>query len=286
MFVGKTVEDYLSSPIFPLVTGLLLGGFGLFAMRIAADDTLFHILALFLTVCGFSAAAYGLMGTLGDKQPKKLTKSERQEVHTLSQNLKVRYPTYTLKVQKLKEKHGMLHERFPEVRSYAEEFNLQLRTFQSGLTELETQLHDNLRKHAPVIDNDDVDGVAKKIIWSDKQLELTQLSTALKTLAETENPIVPETYRSVLGRIRKDLKRLDDGVTLYHDLLIACTKEVSTFDAIQALKEEVAAVDALMSLHEAELQELETNTQTQYEMSKMALSMFQERFDEFKASCE
>ena len=74
MFVGKTLEDYLSSPIFPLVTGLLLGGFGLFAMWVAADDTLFHILALFLTVCGFSAAAYGLMGTLEDKHPKRLTK--------------------------------------------------------------------------------------------------------------------------------------------------------------------------------------------------------------------
>ena len=287
MFFGKTVEDYLSSPIFPLVTGLLLGGFGLFAMRVAADDTLFHILALFLTVCGFGAAAYGLMGTLeGKQQPRKLTKSEQEEVHALSQSLKVRYPTYTLKVHKLKEKHETLHEKFPEVRSYAEEFDHQLKTFQSELTELETQLHDNLRKHAPVIDDDTVDGIAKKIIWSDQQLALTQLGTALKTLAETERPIVPETYRTVLNRIRKDLKKLDNGVTLYHDLLIACTKEVSTFDAIQALKEKIEAVDTLMSLHEAELQELETNTQTQYEMSKMALSMFQERFDEFKAGCE
>ena len=57
MLIGKTFEDYLSSPIFPLVAGLLLGGFGLLAMWVAADDTLFHILALFLTVCGFSAAA-------------------------------------------------------------------------------------------------------------------------------------------------------------------------------------------------------------------------------------
>ena len=280
------VENYLSSPIFPLVTGLLLGGFGLFAIWVAADDTLFHILALFLTICGFSAAAYGLMGTLEDKQPKRLTKSERQEVLALSQSLKVRYPTYTLKVHKLKEKHEMLHEKFPEVRTYAEEFNHRLKMLQSGLAELETQLHDNLRKHAPVIDNDNVDGVAKKIIWSDKQLELTQLGTALKTLAETESPVVPENYRSALSRIRKDFKRLDDGVTLYHELLIVCTKETSTFDAIQTLKEEVEEVDALMFRHEVELQELETSTLTQYEMSKMALSMFQERFDEFKSDCE
>ena len=286
MFVGKTLEDYLSSPIFPLVTGLLLGGFGLFAMWVAADDTLFHLLAFILTIFGFSVAAYGLMGTLEDKQPRKLTKSERQEVLALSQSLKVRYPTYTLKVHKLKEKHEILHEKFPEVRAYDDEFNHHLKMFQSGLVELETQLHDNLRKHAPVIDNDNVDGVAKKIIWSDKQLELTQLGTALRTLTETESPVVPENYRSVLSQIRKDFKRLDGGVTLYHELLTTCTRETDTFDVIQALKEDVEGVDALIAQHEAELQRLETGTLTQYEMSKMALSMFQERFDEFKAGCE
>ena len=283
----KTKADkYLSNPAFPLVVGLLLGGFGLYAMWIAADDTLFHILTLFLIVCGFSAAAYGLMGTLEDKQPKRLTKSERQEVLALSQSLKIRYPTYTLKVHKLKEKHEMLHEKFPEVRSYAEEFNRHLKMFQSGLTELETQLHDNLRKHAPVIDDDTVDGVAKKIIWSDKQLALTQLGTALKTLAETESPVVPENYRSLLSRIRKDFKKLDSGVTLYHELLTACTRETDTFEVIQTLKAEVEGIDALIAQHEAELQGLETSTLAQYEMSKMALSMFQERFDEFKAGCE
>lgn len=284
--VGKTLEDYLSGPIFPLVAGLLLGGFGLFAMSIAAGDVLFHVLALVLTIFGFSVAAYGLMGVMEGKEVRKLTKSELAEVRTLSQSLKVRYPTYTLKVHKLKEKHEMLHEKFPEVRSYAEEFNHQRKAFQSGLAELETQLHDNLKKHAPVIDNDNVDGVAKKIIWSDKQLELTQLGAALKTLAETESPIVPEDYRSVLRRIHKDFKRLDDGVTLYHELLTTCTRETGTFEAIQVLKEEVEGIDALIAAHEAELQRLETTTLTQYEMSKMALSMFQERFDEFKAGCE
>ena len=286
MIVGKTLEDYLTSPIFPCVTGLLLGGFGLLAMSTAADDTLFHLLAFILTIFGFSVAAYGLMGTLEDKQPRKLTKSERQEVLALSQSLKVRYPTYTLKVHKLKEKHEILHEKFPEVRAYDDEFNHHLKMFQSGLVELETQLHDNLRKHAPVIDNDNVDGVAKKIIWSDKQLELTQLGTALRTLTETESPVVPENYRSVLSQIRKDFKRLDGGVTLYHELLTTCTRETDTFDVIQALKEDVEGVDALIAQHEAELQRLETGTLTQYEMSKMALSMFQERFDEFKAGCE
>ena len=286
MLIRKTVEDYLFSPFLALAVGLLVGSLGLLAMSTSGGAPLFTILALILMLFGFATASYGFAGIMERKKVQALTKNEEKKVHALSQSLKVRYPTYTLKVHKLKEKHETLHEKFPEVRTYAEEFKGLIETFQAELVALETQLHDNLQKHAPVINNNNVDSVAKKIIWSDKQLELTQLSTALKTLAETENPIVPETYRSVLSRIHKDLKRLDNGVTLYHELLIACTKETATFDAIQALKQEVEEVDTLMALHEAELQKLETSTQTQYEMSKMALSMFEERFRAFKTGCE
>ena len=284
--VGKTVEDYLSSPVFPLVVGLLVGGFGLLAISTAADDALFQFLGVILTILGFSVAAYGLMGTLEGKPTKTLTKRELEQVRELSQNLKVRYPTYILQVHKLKERHETLHEKFQEVRTHSEEFKDRIKSFETGLTELEAQLHDNLQKHAPIMDNDSVDGVAKKILWSEKQLELTQLETALKTLAETESPTVPEDYRGGLNRIRKDFKKLDSGVTLYHELLTACTKETDAFDTVEALKTAVEEIDALTSQHESELLKLETDTQTRYELSKMALSMFEERFRAFKASCE
>ena len=281
------IEPYLSNPIFLLVAGLLLGGFGFLAIRVAVDDGVFQILAsILLTLCGLSAAVYGFIGVLEGKQVRKLTKSNLREVRTLAQSLKVRYPTYILKVHKLKEKHDALHEKFPEVRRYSEAFKRRIKAFQADLVELETQLHDTLQKHAPVIDSDNVDGVAKKILWSDKQIQLTQLGTTLNTLAETENPMVPEHYRGVLNQRHRDFKRLDGGVTLYHELLTACTSETSAFEAILALKQEVEAIDALLSQHETELQKLETDSQTQYEMSEMALSMFQERFEAFKAGCE
>ncbi len=280
------IEPYLSNPIFLLVAGLLLGGFGFLAIRVAVDDGVFQILAsILLTLCGLSAAVYGFIGVLEGKQVRKLTKSDLREVRTLAQSLKVRYPTYILKVHKLKEKHDALHEKFPEVRRYSEEFKRRIKAFQAKLVELETQLHDDLQKHAPVIDSDNVDGVAKKILWSDKQIQLTQLGTTLKTLAETENPMVPEHYRGVLNQIHRDFKRLDGGVTLYHELLTACTSETSAFEAILALKQEVEEIDALLSQNETELQKLETDTQTQYEMSEIALSLFQERFEAFKAGC-
>ena len=280
------IEPYLSSPIFALVVGLFLGGFGLFAMRVAADDTLFYVLTWILTICGLSAAVYGFMGMLEGKQVRKLTKSHLREVRTLAQTLKVRYPTYILKVHKLKEKYKSLHEEFPEVRRHSEQFKSRIKVFQAGLAELETQLHDNLQKHAPVMDNDNVDGVAKKILWSNRQIELTQLNTALKALEDSESPIVPENYRSVLNRIHGDFKTLDGGVPLYHELLTVCTSKPAVFEAILALKQEVEEIDALLSQRETELQNLETDTQTRYELSKMALSMFQERFEAFKAGCE
>ena len=278
------IEPYLSSPIFALIVGLLLVGFGFFAMRIAVDDLLFFILVWILTICGFSAAVYGFMGIVEGK--RKQIKGNSQEVRSLSQSLKVRYPTYILKVHKLKEKYEALHEKFPEVRSHSEEFKRRIKASQAALIGLETQLHDNLQKHAPVMDNDNVDSVAKKVLWSNKQIELTQLNTALKTLADSESPVVPERYRSILNRIHSDFKRLDGGVTLYHELLTACTSEISAFEAILALKQEVEEIDTLLLQHEAELQKLETNTQTRYELSQIALSMFQERFEVFKIGCE
>ena len=288
MFVGKTLEDYLTSPIFLLLVGPLLGVFGLLAMSMstAAEDTLFHFFALILTLLGFSVAAYGLMGALEGKPIRTLTKRELEEVRELSQNLKVQYPTYVLKVHKLKEKHEGLHEKISDVRTDAEEFKARIKMFQTGLTELETQLHDNLQKQAPIMDNDSVDGVAKKILWSEKQLELTQFDASLKVLVETESPMVPEDYRSVLNRIRKDFKKLESGVTLYHELLTACSKETDTFDTVEALKTAVEEINELTSQHEAELLKLETGTQTRHELSKMALSIFEERFRAFKAGCE
>jgi predicted nucleic acid-binding Zn-ribbon protein len=280
------IEPYLSSPIFALVVGLFLGGFGFFARRVVVSGTLFYVLTWILTFCGLSIAVYGFMGMLEGKQFRKLIRSDLRKMRALSQDLKVRYPTYILKVHKLKETHENLHEKFPEVRAYSEEFKRRIKAFQAELVELETQLHDNLQKHAPIMDSDNVDGVAKKILWSDQQIQLTQLGSTLKTLAETERPVVPENYRSVLNRIHHDFKRLDGGVTLYHESLTACTSETAAFDTVLALKQEVEGVDALLSQHEAELQKLETDTQTQYEMSKMALSIFQERFEGFKAGCE
>ena len=193
-----------------------------------------------------------------------------------------------MKVHKLKGKHEALRKKVSEVHAYSEEFKARIKAFQTGLTELKIRLHNNLRKYTPTMES--VDGVAKKILYSEKHLELTQLDTSLKTLVETENPMVPEHYVGILNQIQKDFKKLDDGVTRCSEFLTACTRDPHTFGTAEALKTDVEEINALIShltsQHEAELVKLETDTRTRHELSKMALLMFEERFRKFKASCE
>ena len=59
------IEPYLSSPIFAFVVGLFLGGFGLLAMRVAADDTLFYVLTWILTICGPLCRSVWIHGNVG-----------------------------------------------------------------------------------------------------------------------------------------------------------------------------------------------------------------------------
>ena len=278
------IEPYLSNPTFVLGAGLFLIGFGFYAMRTAADDLLLFILVWILTICGFSAAVYGFMGIVEGKG--KWTKGNPEEIRSLSQSLKVRYPTYILKLHTLKERYERLHEKFPEVRTHSEEFKRRTKAFQVDLIALGTELHANLQKHAPVMDRDAVDGIAQKVLWSNRQIALTELNDALKTLEDSESPIVPERYRSVLNRIHGDFKRLDGGVALYHELLTTCTDETAAGDTVLGLKQSVQEIDTLLSQHETELQALETDTRTRYELSEMALSMFQERLETFQADCE
>lgn len=280
------IEPYLTSPVFALVAGLLLGGFGLIATRAVGRYGFFHILAWVLAFGGLSVALYGFVAVVERKPIRKMTKKELSELRTLVQSLKVRYPTYILKVQKLKERYDALQERLPVVREHAETFKGRIRTYQVRLRELERRLRDNLQRHAPVIDNDNVEGIAKKILWSDQQIQLTELENALKTIVETESPMVPETYRAALIRIHRDFKRLESGVTLYHELLTACTREEEPPETLLELKEEVENMDELILAHETELQKLETDTHTQAEISEEALAMFQERFETFKRTCE
>ena len=279
------IEPYLLSPGFTLVVGLLLVGFGFFAVKVSTRNLFFFVSVWVLFIFGVSATVYGFMGVLEGKPLRMWNRGDVKAARGLAQELKIRYPTYILKVHKLKETHDRLHAQFGEVRDQEYRFREVIKTFRAELIQLGTVLQESLQQAAPLVESETVEGVAQKIRWTDKQLMLTQLETALETLVGSEAPMHAEDYRNALSRVRTDFKQLEGGTALYHELLTTCTKEKIPFERFSSLKREVAAVDARMAQHETALQTLETDTQTRAALSEMGVSLFQDRLETFRTTC-
>ena len=72
MATKPKVEHYLSSPIFPLVVGLLLIGFALFAIGRGGNTLFFTILMSILSFCGVYAVLYGIFKLSGKATGRQL----------------------------------------------------------------------------------------------------------------------------------------------------------------------------------------------------------------------
>ena len=288
--------------------GIALGGFGLFAMRVVPDDPLFFVLTFILASSGGAIALYGIVGLLERQPLAKSTEKDLKAIRSLIHDLKVRYPTYILKVQELKAIYDELQDKLPEVRNQSEAFKQQIQVYQAMCAELEVELDYKLQQHAAAMADDNVEGIAKKILWSEQQIQLAELGSTLKTLAETALPITPEAYHSALSRVSPDFKKLERGATLYRDLLTACTNAIAPIETALTTQEKltksevlaahnlhqevvrlelsVAEIDARMSTHETELRTLGTDTRARAERAEEALSTLQARFETFKSAAE
>ncbi len=277
---------YFSNPVFSFIGGIVLGGMGLCALEFIGGNAFFlQLLVLALSIGAFAIALCGLIG-LDTNQIRRLSKSEAKEKRVLSQHLRVSYPDYILKVDKVKEHYRALSANFSAFRKNSDAFYRRIKVFQSALAELEVRLHRSLKKHAPVMDNMNVDGLSKKIRWTDKQIQRMQLNDVLNALPNSDAPVDVERYRKILNQVCTDLKRLDDGIAIYDELLTLCNRERADFDDILSLKKQVDEIDELVVQHERQLRNLELEAQTSYEVSETALSIFEKRFKEFKAGCD
>ena len=202
----------------------------------------------------------------------------------ISKNLKIQYPTYILQVEKLKQKYRELHSKLPEFRDHYEDFRDNIRNLRSVLVNLEIQLKENLRNHASAIDSDSPDGIAKKILWSEKQIQLTQLNETLEKLFGFLTTADLERYRITLTQVSGGFSQLDRGIEFYHDLMVLCHKPDDNHDNVISVKQKVDKVNSLMAQQETRLQELETAIDVKYEETKIELSLFQEQLDEFQAN--
>lgn len=288
--------------------GLSVFGFGFFGRHVLPDDPFLIVLLFFFVFGGGFAAVYGMMGFLERKPLPKSTEKDLKAIRTLVQDLKVRYPTYILKVQELKAIYDELQDKLPEVRNHSEAFKQQIQVYQAMCAELAVQLDHKLQQHASAMADDNVEGIAKKILWSEQQIQLAELGSTLKVLAETAPPITPEAYHSALSRVSPDFKKLERGATLYRDLLTACTNAIAPIETALTTQEKltksevlaahnlhqevvrlelsVAEIDARMSTHETELRTLGTDVHRRAERAEEALSTLQARFETFKSGAE
>ncbi len=274
------ITKYLSFPMVLIGSGSFFGVIGWLGLAQAAESIIFFIGAMLLSFSGSMATLCGLMSLERLAPSKQKVRKLKTEI---SKYIKIQYPTFIIQVEKQKQKYQELYRKLPEIRNYCEEFRQDIRNLRLQLSNLEKRLQEKLKNYAPVIDNDSADGIAKKILWSEKQIQLTQFNDSLEKLSRFITTADIERYRGELTHISSALTQLDQGINHYRELMILCNRSDADYDKIISAKQKVDKADNLIIRQENRLQELRTEMATKSESAKMELSLFQEQFDEFKA---
>lgn len=283
MTTKTELKKYLSFPVFLISSGSFVGLVGWWGLAQTAGGIIFFIGSMLLSLSGSVTALWGLMSLeRTEPSPTKIRKLK----NGISKDLKIQYPSYILQVENLKRKTDELHNQLPYYRSYFENFKNNIRQLRTELISLEEQLQNNLKKNAPVIDNDSAEGIAKKILWSEKQIYLTQLSDSLEDLSEFFTSSDLEKYRVELTSMNGRFSQLERGTDLYRDLMMLCHKADSEYENVLTLKQKVDDINRLMLHHKPKLSELETMIERKYEESKIALLDFRKQIDDFEEDIE
>ena len=261
-------------------SGSFFGVIGWMGMANAAGSIIFSIGSMLLSFSGAMTTLCGLM-SLERVSPSKRKIYELK--FDISKNLKIQYPTFILDVERSKQKYKELNLQLRSTRAYYEDYRHQVRNLLSGLTDIEKQLQQNLRDNAPVIDNDSADAIAKKLIWSEKQIELTALKESIEKFSQHFTSEDLERYRVELTYIEGGMIKLEQGLDYYRELMIMCNQSGSKYEKIIKAKERVERVDSLLTSQQSRLEKLDTEMDLKCEQTKIELSLFYQQLDDFKA---
>ena len=280
MISKSELRKYLSFPMFLIGSGSFFGVIGWMGLAHAAESIIFFIASVLLSLSGSMATLCGLMSlerSEPSKQKIRLLKSD------ISKNIKIQYPTFIVNVEKCQQQHNQLYETLRTKRSYFEVFRQQIRNFRTEIRDLDKQLQQKLKNSVPVIDNDSVDGIAKKILWSEKQIQLTEFNEVIEKLSQAFTSADLERYRDQLTYIGSGVKRLEQGVEYYRELMILCNQSDSHSDDLVRAKRRVENAENLMIRQQQRVEELSAEMNTKSEEAKIELSLFQEQLDSFKS---
>ena len=272
------IKKFVSFPMLLIGSGSFVGVIGWLGLAQAAESIIFFIGSSLLSFSGSMATLCGLM-SLERAAPSK-HKVRKLKLDILK-DIKISYPSYIITLEKLRQKYQELYKKSREIRAYCIEFRQHIRKQRSRLGDLEKLFQEKLKDNSPMIDNDSADGIAKKILWSEKQIQLTGYYETLEKLADFFSTADTERYRTKLSHINGDLKQLGHGIKFYRELMILCNQTDSNYDDIIYTKQKVEKVDNLMVNQENRLEELRTEMDTKCEEAKMELSLFQQQLDDF-----
>ena len=279
MLTDTTIKRYLTFPVFLISSGAFVGLIGWWGLAQTAGGIIFFIGSMLLSLSGSITTLWGLL-TLERVEPSPFKIKKLKE--GILKDLKIVYPSYILQIENLTRKHVELNNKFHFYRSCFEDFRDDTRLIRTELNNLEKQLENKLRQNAAKIDHDSAEGIAEKILWSEKQIYLTQLNESLNTLTRLFTSSDVEQYRIDLTNLKGKISHLEHGTDTYRELMILCNKEDAEYDEIQQLKQKIDDLSELMSQQERRILELGTWIKTKSEESKKELSQFRKRITAFE----
>ena len=279
MDVKTEIKKYLTYPMLLIGSGSFFGVIGWMGLANASESIIFFIGSILLSLSGSMTTLCGLM-SLERFPPNK--RKIRQLKSDTSKDLKMHYPTYIIAVEKSKQKYQDLFEQLRTIRTFLEDFRLEIRNIRSELTALDKQLQQNLKDNVPMIDNDSADAIARKLLWSEKQIQLAEINEEVERFTQSFTSVDLDQYRDELTYISGGLIQLEQGIEYYRDLMILCSQSSSKYDNIVNAKQKVEKVDDLITRQEKRLVDLESEMDTKCEEVKVELSIFRERLEDFK----
>ncbi len=277
MNFNAEVQRYFTFPMRLIGIGFLIGVFGCLGLAQTAESIIIFIFSMALSFLGTIVTLCGLM-VLDENPPSQ--KKIRNLKSEIIKTVKIQYPNYIMNLETLKQDYQKLYRKLGEIREYYENHRKEIRKLRSVLKNMQKEFQNKQNNGSPII-NDTPDGIAKKILWSEKQVQLTELNEQIEVLSQIFTFSHLEQYRSSLSHISNNLKRLDYGIRYYRELLIHCNDADANYDIIFDTKQKVAAVDKLLINEEKQTEELLVTMVDKMDEAKNELTFFRSQLKNF-----
>ena len=280
MDTKNEITKYVTLPTTLIGTGSFFGILGWWGLAQAAGSILLFSGSMLLSLSGSLATLVGLL-SLEKAKPNK--QRVRKIKSLIANDIKIQYPNYILQVEYIKQQHQTLYDKMSVIWKYSESFKLDILKLKTQLEKLQRNLQENLRRNTPVLKEDSVDDIAQKILWSEKEIQLSEYQESLKTLSNHLTTSDVDGFRDELSHISRSIRQLENGIGHYRNLLIFCSQEEEdNYDQILDVKEKIEKTDTLISQQNTRLEQLRDKMNTKYEQAEIELSNFQNQLIDFQ----